>query len=99
MSVYWNCARAERAPTLMIGGVWRKALNPGIARSLGPSSAMTSSALSLRSARSFSRTVRRPWLGVAVPPPYDVPMFEKFLEMLNECEDVQEVYHNAQLPE
>lgn len=29
----------------------------------------------------------------------DVPMFEKFLEMLNECEDVQEVYHNAQLPD
>ncbi len=28
----------------------------------------------------------------------DVPMFEKFLNMLNDCEDVQEVYHNAILP-
>lgn len=28
----------------------------------------------------------------------DVPMFEKFMNMLNECEDVQEIYHNAQLP-
>lgn len=27
--------------------------------------------------------------------PDDVPMFEKFLNMLNECEDVQDVYHNA----
>jgi len=30
--------------------------------------------------------------------PDDVPMFEKFLNMLNDCEDVQEVYHNAILP-
>ncbi len=28
----------------------------------------------------------------------DVPMFEKFIAMLNECDDVQEVYHNAVLP-
>ena len=28
----------------------------------------------------------------------DVPMFEKFLTMLNDCEDVQEIYHNAVLP-
>ena len=27
----------------------------------------------------------------------DVPMFEKFMNMLNECEDVQEIYHNAEL--
>ncbi|GAA3955150.1 YebC/PmpR family DNA-binding transcriptional regulator [Allohahella marinimesophila] len=29
----------------------------------------------------------------------DVPMFEKFLDMLNELDDVQNVYHNAELPE
>lgn len=29
----------------------------------------------------------------------DVPMFEKFIAMLNECDDVQDVYHNAILPE
>ena len=28
----------------------------------------------------------------------DVPMFEKFLALLNDCEDVQEIYHNAILP-
>lgn len=28
----------------------------------------------------------------------DVPMFEKFMMLLNECDDVQEVYHNAKLP-
>lgn len=28
----------------------------------------------------------------------DVPMFEKFLEMLEDCDDVQDVYHNAVLP-
>jgi YebC/PmpR family DNA-binding regulatory protein len=28
----------------------------------------------------------------------DLPMFEKFMNMLNDCEDVQEVYHNAKLP-
>jgi YebC/PmpR family DNA-binding regulatory protein len=28
----------------------------------------------------------------------DVPMFEKFLNLLNECDDVQDVYHNARLP-
>lgn len=28
----------------------------------------------------------------------DVPMFEKFLDMLNDCDDVQNVYHNAVLP-
>jgi transcriptional/translational regulatory protein YebC/TACO1 len=25
----------------------------------------------------------------------DVPMFEKFMDMLNELDDVQNVYHNA----
>ena len=30
--------------------------------------------------------------------PEDVPLFEKFLAMLNDCEDVQEIYHNAVLP-
>ncbi len=30
--------------------------------------------------------------------PDDVPMFEKFLNMLNDCEDVQDIYHNANLP-
>jgi YebC/PmpR family DNA-binding regulatory protein len=29
----------------------------------------------------------------------DMPMFEKFLDMLNDCDDVQNVYHNAILPE
>lgn len=29
----------------------------------------------------------------------DVPMFEKFMNMLNECDDVQDIYHNAVLPE
>jgi transcriptional/translational regulatory protein YebC/TACO1 len=29
----------------------------------------------------------------------DVPMFEKFINMLNDCEDVQDIYHNAILPE
>ena len=28
----------------------------------------------------------------------DVPMFEKFINMLNDCDDVQDVYHNAILP-
>ena len=28
----------------------------------------------------------------------DRPMFEKFINMLNECDDVQDVYHNAILP-
>lgn len=28
----------------------------------------------------------------------DLPLFEKFIHMLNECEDVQDVYHNAILP-
>ncbi|MCR9292742.1 MAG: YebC/PmpR family DNA-binding transcriptional regulator [bacterium] len=28
----------------------------------------------------------------------DVPMFEKLISMLNDCEDVQDVYHNARLP-
>lgn len=27
----------------------------------------------------------------------DADMFEKFLDLLNDCDDVQEVYHNAQL--
>jgi YebC/PmpR family DNA-binding regulatory protein len=29
--------------------------------------------------------------------PDDLPMFQKFLEMLNDCDDVQHVYHNADL--
>lgn len=29
----------------------------------------------------------------------DAEMFEKFLDLLNDCDDVQEVYHNAQLPD
>ncbi|MCA9129104.1 MAG: YebC/PmpR family DNA-binding transcriptional regulator [Planctomycetales bacterium] len=29
----------------------------------------------------------------------DLPMFEKFMNMLNECDDVQDVYHNASLPD
>ena len=28
----------------------------------------------------------------------DLPMFEKFINMLNDCDDVQDVYHNANLP-
>jgi len=29
----------------------------------------------------------------------DIPMFEKFLDMLNDLDDVQNVFHNAELPE
>lgn len=29
----------------------------------------------------------------------DMPMFEKFMAMLEDCDDVQNVYHNAVLPE
>ncbi len=29
----------------------------------------------------------------------DVPLFEKFLDMLNELDDVQNIFHNAELPE
>ncbi len=28
----------------------------------------------------------------------DLPAFEKFINMLNECDDVQDIYHNAVLP-
>ena len=28
----------------------------------------------------------------------DMPLFEKFMNMLNDCDDVQDVYHNAELP-
>ena len=28
----------------------------------------------------------------------DLPMFEKFINMLNDCDDVQDVYHNARVP-
>lgn len=28
----------------------------------------------------------------------DMPMFEKFLDMLNDCDDVQDIYHNAITP-
>ncbi|MEZ6127911.1 MAG: YebC/PmpR family DNA-binding transcriptional regulator [Planctomycetaceae bacterium] len=31
--------------------------------------------------------------------PDDQPMFEKFLAMLNDCDDVQDVYHNGVVPE
>ncbi|MCA9051829.1 MAG: YebC/PmpR family DNA-binding transcriptional regulator [Planctomycetaceae bacterium] len=31
--------------------------------------------------------------------PEDAPMMEKFLAMLNDCDDVQEIYHNAVLPQ
>ena len=30
--------------------------------------------------------------------PDEIPMFEKFIQMLNDCDDVQEVYHNAIFP-
>ena len=30
--------------------------------------------------------------------PEDLPQFEKFINMLNDCDDVQEVYHNVDLP-
>jgi transcriptional/translational regulatory protein YebC/TACO1 len=29
----------------------------------------------------------------------DVAMFEKFMDMLNDLDDVQNIYHNAELPE
>ena len=28
----------------------------------------------------------------------DLPLFEKFINMLNDCEDVQDIYHNVELP-
>jgi len=28
----------------------------------------------------------------------DLPMFQKFIDMLNDCDDVQHIYHNADLP-
>ena len=28
----------------------------------------------------------------------DLALFEKFLGMLNDCDDVQEIYHNVSLP-
>jgi YebC/PmpR family DNA-binding regulatory protein len=28
----------------------------------------------------------------------DLPLFEKFLGMLNDCDDVQEIYHNVSMP-
>jgi YebC/PmpR family DNA-binding regulatory protein len=30
--------------------------------------------------------------------PEDLAMFERFLEMLHECDDVQDIYHNVSLP-
>ena len=27
----------------------------------------------------------------------DVEVFEKFMDMLNDCDDVQDVYHNAEI--
>lgn len=32
-------------------------------------------------------------------PEEEVPTFEKFMNMLNDCDDVQEIYHNASLPQ
>ena len=32
-------------------------------------------------------------------PEEEVPVFDKFITMLNDCEDVQEIYHNARLPQ
>lgn len=29
----------------------------------------------------------------------DIEVFDKFMDMLNDCDDVQEVYHNAELPD
>ncbi len=29
--------------------------------------------------------------------PEDLPMFQKFIDMLNDCDDVQNIYHNAEL--
>jgi len=28
----------------------------------------------------------------------DLALFERFLRMLNDCDDVQEIYHNVPLP-
>jgi transcriptional/translational regulatory protein YebC/TACO1 len=28
-----------------------------------------------------------------------MPMFQKFMDMLNDCDDVQDVYHNAVTPD
>jgi YebC/PmpR family DNA-binding regulatory protein len=30
--------------------------------------------------------------------PEDLPMFQKFINMLNDCDDVQDIYHNVDLP-
>lgn len=30
--------------------------------------------------------------------PDDFPLFEKFINMLNDCDDVQDIYHNVDLP-
>lgn len=30
---------------------------------------------------------------------HDKPQFEKFINMLNDCDDVQDIYHNATVPE
>lgn len=30
--------------------------------------------------------------------PEDLPLFEKFINLLNDCEDVQDIYHNAIVP-
>jgi len=30
--------------------------------------------------------------------PEDLPIFQKFITMLNDCDDVQDVYHNVELP-
>ncbi|HEX3727029.1 MAG TPA: YebC/PmpR family DNA-binding transcriptional regulator [Pirellulales bacterium] len=30
--------------------------------------------------------------------PEDLPMFQKFINMLNDCDDVQDVFHNVDLP-
>lgn len=30
--------------------------------------------------------------------PEELPLFEKFIDMLNDCDDVQDIYHNIDLP-
>ena len=30
--------------------------------------------------------------------PDDVPLFEKFMQLLHDCDDVQDIFHNAILP-
>ena len=59
-SVNWYCARAGRPPMLITGGLVRNTRTPGTAAIFGRSDAMTSSAVSLRSARGSSSMKNRP---------------------------------------